>query len=140
MTLYLENTSNKKTMSLRYGDGNNLLLQLNPGEKQPLPLKMNKQKLQVYLHLFKELRLVKDSNDKDDEKGWNTNGNWCPKCAEEAELLIAEIGCRIDRNRPRGRLRNCHHVEKLILVNIFFLFHKFIFKQGDHGVSTAEGE
>ena len=60
MTLYLENTSNKKTITLRYGSGNNNMLQINPQEKQILPSIITKHKLQTYLHLFKDLKLVED--------------------------------------------------------------------------------
>lgn len=68
MTLYLENTSEKKSIALRYGDGNNFMLQLNAKERKPLPLEITKQKLQSYLHLFKDLKLVDDTKKEKVEK------------------------------------------------------------------------
>ena len=64
MTLYLENTSEKKTITLRYGEGNNYMLQINPKKKELLPLELTKQKLKIYLHLFKDLKLVEEKEKK----------------------------------------------------------------------------
>lgn len=61
MTLFLHNTSKNKTLTLRYGNGNNFMIQLNPLEKAVLPLEITKQKLQSYLHLFKDLKIIDDS-------------------------------------------------------------------------------
>lgn len=66
MTLYLENTSKNKVITLRYGEGNNKMLQLNPGEKKPLPVEITKYKLKTYLHLFKDLKVVEEL--KEDKK------------------------------------------------------------------------
>ena len=49
MILYLENTSKNKVITLRYGEGNNKILQLNPGENKPLPVEITKYKLKTYL-------------------------------------------------------------------------------------------
>ena len=68
MTLYLHNTSKKKTVCLRYGDGNNYMLQLNPEEKKELPREITKQKLQSYLHLFKDLKVEEDVVKVDEDK------------------------------------------------------------------------
>ena len=75
MTLYLENTSEKKSIALRYGDGNNFMLQLNAKERKPLPLEITKQKLQSYLHLFKDLRLVDDTKKEKVEKITSVSNN-----------------------------------------------------------------
>lgn len=82
MTLYLHNTSKKKTVCLRYGNGNNCMLQLNPEEKKELPREITKQKLQSYLHLFKDLKVeeevVKVDEDKSNTEFENNDTNNTP--------------------------------------------------------------
>jgi len=60
MSIFFKNTSKTKSISLRYGDGNNNMIQLKPGQQQPIPSIFNKQKLQSYLRLFKDLKIVEE--------------------------------------------------------------------------------
>lgn len=60
MAIFFKNTSKIKSISLRYGDGNNNMIQLKPGQQEPVPTIFNKQKLQSYLRLFKDLRIVEE--------------------------------------------------------------------------------
>lgn len=60
MAIFFKNTSKTKSISLRYGDGNNNMIQLKPGQQEPVPAVFNKQKLQSYLRLFKDLRIVEE--------------------------------------------------------------------------------
>ena len=61
MTLMLVNESKKEAITLRYGDGLNKMLQLNPGKKIACPPELRRTLLQHYLATFKDLKLVDDS-------------------------------------------------------------------------------
>lgn len=67
MTLMFENTSENKSLSLRYGNGLNLAIQLLPGEKKPIPVEFTKGLLQSYLSLFKDLKVIEEVKGKKNE-------------------------------------------------------------------------
>ena len=74
--LFLENTSKKMSLTLRYGDGLSRSIQIAPLAKHPLPLEMSKGLLQSYLHLFKDLKVVEEGKTKvenNDEIDADTN-------------------------------------------------------------------
>lgn len=61
MTLMLVNESKKEAITLRYGDGLNKMMQLNPEQKAPCPPELRRTLLQHYLATFKDLKLIDDS-------------------------------------------------------------------------------
>lgn len=67
--LFLENTSEKMSITLRYGDGLSRSIQIAPLAKHPLPLEMSKGLLQSYLHLFKDLKVVEEDKTKVENNG-----------------------------------------------------------------------
>lgn len=61
MTVYLFNNSKTKSLSLRYGNGMQKLIQIAPGKSVEMPSSLTKGLLASYLNLFKgDLRVVKE--------------------------------------------------------------------------------
>lgn len=61
MTIFLKNVSKAKTITLRYGDGMNKMIQIKAGEQKPYPAAMNQGLLAHYLSSFKGDLQVIDS-------------------------------------------------------------------------------
>ena len=82
------------------------------------------------------------------------NGNLLGLGAVEDDTVLAIVSCvkgagerimmtlcsAVNGDRTWGRLGDCHHIKKLVLLKPFLLFNKLALKQCEHRISAAKGK